>query len=315
MAWCPNCRTEYQDGIEVCADCGAVLVDELTEEKEIEVLAYLVDENLANKLMDYLKYSSIDAEIEYRELQNDYVVTVEKKDIEAAKTAYKAFHKVEAEKNSAKNITYIKERMLEAGEEDGEDADGEFEFDEELLESIPEDKMSKEEKEQLAKAVAAGQMYKPAEVYVKKADESKDMFSTAVTFLLFSVVLLAVLVLSVLEVIHVFDPLPSKIMIGVMAVGCCLVGINAVKRSKQAGIASVEEEKVTADIEKWMRENIDDMTFYGVTDDGSGEEILYLRRTEVIRYVLHEEYPELEESFAETLIENFYNEFFEGDKE
>ena len=76
-----------------------------------------------------------------------------------------------------------------------------------------------------------------------------------------------------------------------------------------------EVDEPESKFEKWMRENINDMTFYGVTDDGSGEEILYLRRTEVIRYVLHEEYPELEESFAETLIENFYNEYFEGDKE
>lgn len=34
MPWCPNCKTEYQEGIEKCADCGADLVDELTEEVE-----------------------------------------------------------------------------------------------------------------------------------------------------------------------------------------------------------------------------------------------------------------------------------------
>ena len=30
MAWCPKCETEYRDGIEVCADCGSVLVSELS---------------------------------------------------------------------------------------------------------------------------------------------------------------------------------------------------------------------------------------------------------------------------------------------
>lgn len=29
MAWCPNCKNEYVEGIEVCADCGAALVESL----------------------------------------------------------------------------------------------------------------------------------------------------------------------------------------------------------------------------------------------------------------------------------------------
>lgn len=29
MAWCPNCKNEYVEGITVCADCGAALVENL----------------------------------------------------------------------------------------------------------------------------------------------------------------------------------------------------------------------------------------------------------------------------------------------
>ena len=37
MPWCPNCKYEYKEGIKVCADCGAELVESLEEiEKEEE---------------------------------------------------------------------------------------------------------------------------------------------------------------------------------------------------------------------------------------------------------------------------------------
>lgn len=32
MPWCPECRTEYDAGIQRCADCGATLVTELPPE-------------------------------------------------------------------------------------------------------------------------------------------------------------------------------------------------------------------------------------------------------------------------------------------
>lgn len=34
MAWCPNCKNEYVEGIRVCADCGAELVESLEEISE-----------------------------------------------------------------------------------------------------------------------------------------------------------------------------------------------------------------------------------------------------------------------------------------
>jgi len=43
MPWCPKCRTEYQEGIDKCADCGSDLVDELPEEEEVVGEEFAVD--------------------------------------------------------------------------------------------------------------------------------------------------------------------------------------------------------------------------------------------------------------------------------
>ncbi|WP_432664012.1 DUF2007 domain-containing protein [Wukongibacter baidiensis] len=33
MPWCPKCKAEFREGIEICSDCKTELVDELEEEK------------------------------------------------------------------------------------------------------------------------------------------------------------------------------------------------------------------------------------------------------------------------------------------
>lgn len=289
MPWCPNCRTEYEEGVEVCADCGAALVDELPEEKTLAAVAYIQEEELAHKLVDYLEYSKIEAEIEYSDEQQAFAVLVDEKQLEEAKTAFRAFYTIETRNSMADAIK----------------------FDAEVLESIPEEEMSDEEKEAVAKAVLAEQVYKPAEVYVTKEDEGKDMFSTAITFLGFAAALLIFLVLNVLDIITWFNNVPSLIMLAAMAIGCCLVGINAIKRSRRAEIASVEEKKLTESLNGWLDENISDADFAVLEGEEVSEEVLYLKRTDIIRAKFLASFSELDENYADALIEDFYDRYFE----
>ena len=57
MSWCPNCKTEYREGIEKCADCGSILVKSLNEEDRVEESCSLLfgDEKHVKMIEDHLR--------------------------------------------------------------------------------------------------------------------------------------------------------------------------------------------------------------------------------------------------------------------
>lgn len=306
MPWCPVCKNEYQEGITVCADCGADLVDELTEEIKTAVVAYIDEEALAEKFLEYLGYSSIDATMEFNEEKQSYSVIVPEDRLDEAKSAFRAFYSVETSNEAGKKAEVIASALDKLRDENGE-----LNIDEAAIDAIPDEEMSAEEKQALREAIAAEKVYKPAEVYVKKADESREMFSTAITFLVFAALLLIFLVLNILKIIPFFNNTVSLILIGAMAVACCLVGINAIRRSQRAEVASVAEDKVTRELNAWLDENITDDLFAEISPDESVE-LLYLKRTDIIREKLLLQFPELDDSFADALIEDYYNTHFDS---
>lgn len=70
--WCPKCKTEYQPGIFVCADCGSELVEEEPKE-EVKKTGFLLQEEEVQAQLEALKQAETLAEENRERLENESV--------------------------------------------------------------------------------------------------------------------------------------------------------------------------------------------------------------------------------------------------
>ena len=66
MPWCPNCRTEYREGFDTCADCQVALVDEPPDQPTLDfgepvLLLTVYDKIEADMLLAMLREQKIPA--------------------------------------------------------------------------------------------------------------------------------------------------------------------------------------------------------------------------------------------------------------
>lgn len=59
MAWCPNCKEEYEDFVEMCGECKIPLVESLEDIRNERMLIVVDTEEDAAKAMEFLNYSDI----------------------------------------------------------------------------------------------------------------------------------------------------------------------------------------------------------------------------------------------------------------
>lgn len=71
MAYCPQCKEEYENDVKVCGDCGIELVATMEEAKIERMLMVLSSEAEVTKALEYLAYSEI-VSASYKDAQNEH---------------------------------------------------------------------------------------------------------------------------------------------------------------------------------------------------------------------------------------------------
>lgn len=103
MPWCPKCKNEYREGIDVCADCGSELVASQDDQDSVRTTLIFGEEDQMNKLKDFLNFNNIhDVEITFDSEDDVYELSVYVTEQDKASKITKVFLTEEREEQEEK---------------------------------------------------------------------------------------------------------------------------------------------------------------------------------------------------------------------
>ncbi|WP_167956602.1 hypothetical protein [Anaerosporobacter faecicola] len=297
MPWCPKCKLEYREGIEVCADCGSKLVDDAQAESVTQDQAEVVrldTEKHAQKLIDFLKYSNISyAEYRYDEVDQAWPVFVTKEDLKEAKKLFQAFYIAETENDTAK-VT-----------DDTTDSESdEFDYSDEDERDPSMDSDCSHEQNTASKKTSSA-------VYVKKAEQFKDLQSTAYIFFGVGIAGFVFLLLNILDVFHIYQGTFAVTIMAAVFLIFIVIGFSTLKRSKQVKGQIAEEDELTDAINSWLDQTITEEVLTTLNNPSDPAEINYFKQTEYVKNaILNEFSKDLNDAYVDLLVEEFFNSHF-----
>lgn len=290
MAWCPTCKTEYREGITTCADCGASLVSEITEDATV-CIAYISKATEAEKFVEFLKFSAVEnCHMEYDTVEESFAIFVCPKEELKAKKLFSAFHTAEAKKETASTTS--------PQEEENEDST-DVEFNEEMYD------------EEATEIPLSKMMPESSLTYIKKEDRYNDTKSSAYIFMVFGIAGLIFTALNFFEVITFLNTWIQYIVLGGVSIAFIFISIHSWKQSKQLYSEIDKENEITNQINGWLSDNITRESLSHFDDPTCSDEVNFLKKIEYIKQQLLEQYEIDNETYLDQLIEDFYNETFE----
>lgn len=153
-------------------------------------------------------------------------------------------------------------------------------------------------------------------VYQKNEDKAEEFKSSAYVLIFVGVIGVIALILVHFGIIPIQfgNELMIDIVMGGLFVAFFIFGILSFRSAKRYEVEAIEENSLTDEINKWCNENLTKESIDVVLQEEMEEtsvELLYYHRTEQMKAMITDKFINLEESFLDTVIENFYQKIYE----
>ena len=152
-------------------------------------------------------------------------------------------------------------------------------------------------------------------VYVSKESKKEETKSTAYSFLLVSVFGFIALILFATGAlpVHVADYMKIMlcIVMGAMLLIFFAIGIVSLRQLKTLGTQAEKENDLSSEIISWFTSTYSAKDIDESMDEEVFDQDLYFKRYEIMTRFLSKQYPDLEETFLDHLVEELYGNLFE----
>lgn len=294
MPFCPICKNEYREGITVCHDCKVPLVDDL---KNGPVAVLFGEQEYLEEILGFCERNGLTTGfIRFSEENNAQQLYFNQEEVEEATKWIKVYlTRKEMERLAEKAGIAMEDMTPELAKQ----------LQQEEIEEMKE--MQQMERERISGRTS----------YVDKRAKAGEYKSSGFVLVLVGGIGLAALVLMYLGIIPGFQSLKSNYMfmgvMGVLFLIFIVTGIMSFTRVKHILSQAVQDEDLTAKVQKFMGEKLTKEAIDRAMPRGGngGEEEIYFKRAEYMDSVLKNEFPDMEESLREKLIEERYSELYE----